>query len=139
MNEWLEKVKAANVDAARFTLAFLAFCHMIDDLVDRDVERTPANVALVLANYHLELLGNPWFNANRHAYWPLMNQAFMAWADSERLQKCAEVHARHTADVIKGFYHEVAYMTVFLVLGPQEAAKVERSYDFEDKQEGGKQ
>jgi hypothetical protein len=104
-------VACGNKDAEAFVLSFVAFCHMLDDIVDGD--KPVDDMRLVRESLALidEMMLNPWVNANRIFLWPSIVGCFNAWIDANKWERDGTPVQQRDADVVKGIYHE----TVFLV------------------------
>ena len=118
---------AANGNAAAqaFLEVFVRRAHYLDDLED---EPKVLRIADFESEWLFTLAGNPFFVAHREQLVPLMILALNAWADSNKMA------AGPVRDVVKGLWHEVVYMTAFIVGGWPHLRAVTaaaREYDLE--------
>jgi hypothetical protein len=125
-----------NRDAAAFALAYLAYCHCVDDLVDRDNDALCSQDHVIRTQMEMffALSRNPFYLQNRDGLLALMLQGFLAWGDSMKWQHSGDESKVHDADVVKGQYHEVLFHVALIVGGVEHARKVTskfRSYDHE--------
>jgi hypothetical protein len=118
---------SGNGAAADFLRAWYRFCHLLDDLIDRD---TPAPLtANTVAASMVSLIGvlsfNPFYQMNKSQLWGLVVQAANAWVDSEE--------GAQPKDVLKGMWHEVVFHVAFITGGWTALRGVSalREYDFE--------
>jgi hypothetical protein len=127
-----------NADAEQFCKSFVAYCHLLDDCVDRDKPCDAERVAREAIDFIVQLTSNPFFVAHKAQLMGLIIQSFRAWADSN-LPKYNGAHeikpeTEHERDVIKGFYHEVVFHVAAILGGWEHLTEVTkrcREYDFE--------
>lgn len=127
------KIANGNTDAARFLQAFVAHCHVLDDVIDRDVpvddERLiQSEIAMLLQ------IGNPFVQKHVNLLLPLIINAYNAWLDANRMEKSADANVARAADVVKGFYHEVCWQVAFICGGWQHMRAITREmreYDYD--------
>ena len=131
-----------NKDAERFCKTFVAYCHLLDDCVDRDKPCDAERVARESIEFIVELSVNPFFQAHKAQLIGLIIQGFRAWADSNAPKynptefKDGTLERLYERDVIKGFYHEAVYHVAAILGGWEHLRKVTelcRSYDFEER------
>lgn len=124
--------------AADFLEAYQQRCHYVDDLCDepgRGLDAAPL-LAQHESAWLLALTANPWFAAHKAALVPLMLLAASAWADSNDLRKSADAPVRRAADVVKGLWHEVIFLTAWLCGGWDHLRSISakfREYDYDTK------
>ena len=139
----LARVVNGNQDAERFVIAWHQWCHLIDDLVDKDRVVAADERGRILVQFIMELAGNPFFLQYRLTLLPLMVQAINAWVDSDLVAVSlppATLRERITRDVLKGYWHEVIWQVAFITGGwPAMREVSDRNYDFEadTETEGG--
>jgi hypothetical protein len=117
-----------NAEAERFCKSWVAYCHALDDCFDGDKNLDDAVLASTFTAYTLELAANPFFQTYKGQLIGLMVQSANAWLDSNT------VEGQATADVLKGFYHEVVFHCAFILGGWKRLRQVSmecRAYDFE--------
>lgn len=125
-----------NVPAANFCMAYLSYCHSIDDLLDRDndEENTPDRVVKIQLEMFVTLCKNEFFLANKDGLLALMLSGFHSWIDSMDWQKSEDPIKVYDADCLKAGYHAVFYHVLLLVGGYDHARKISmshRSFDHE--------
>lgn len=106
-----------NQHACAFLMAYVAYCHMLDDVVDKD--KPVDDLRLVRESLGLidELMLNPWVQDNRIVLWPLIVTGFNAWIDANAWERGNDPQKQRDADVVKGVYHELVWMTARLCGG----------------------
>lgn len=132
-----DALKAANGNeqAAMFLVAYVRYCHLLDDIVDKDKEVTDER----LVKESLDLLGhfgcNPWVMANFTRLWPLVVSAGNGWLDANRMVKSADARVRLSSDTVKGLYHELVYVTAYICGGHEHMREIskQREYDYNQK------
>lgn len=130
------EIAAGDKQAAAFLLAFQSRAHLVDDLEDRDQEITDCDLIAEEVDWLLMVAGNEFFQAHKASLVPLMISGLVAWGDSNRWRRNVDATKRRASDVLKGFYHEVAYWVAFLTGGLEHMQKMTnkyRSYDFEQE------
>ena len=135
-NQCLE-IARGNPEAARFLEAYQLQCHWVDDLLDAPGPRLAGPLlAQTQAQWMLALAGNSWFGAHRAVLAPLMVLAAAAWDDANRMSASPDPRARRAADVVKGLWHEVFWMTAWLCGGWDHLCAMTakyRQYDYDCK------
>ena len=123
----VELAANGNAAAREWLLAWYRFCHLLDDLVDRDtpVPVSANTVAASMVDFVRVVSFNPFYGMHKAQLFGLVVQAANAWVDSEE-----GVQPR---DVLKGFWHEVLYHTAYITGGwpALRAVSLLRAYDFE--------
>ncbi len=129
-----------NQQAADFLLAYVAYCHLLDDIVDKD--KPVDDLRLVRESLSLidAMLLNPWVRDNAVILWPLITSGFNAWLDANRWETSACVNQQRAADVVKGIYHEIVWVTARICGGFDHMRWVtseHREYDYDfDRNQG---
>lgn len=124
----MKQAANGNLDAERFLIAWHDFAHLVDDLHDKDCQRTDEDMSEILVRFICELSGNQFYAQYRPMLLSLIVQSFNAWVDSNATKLPTE------RDVLKGFWHEVIYHVTFLTGGwhsMRTATKTHREYDYE--------
>jgi hypothetical protein len=122
--------------AASFLGSFVTFCHLMDDIVDKDKEITDQRLVREMLLFLESLVCNPWVRDNIFLLWPLIVAGANAWLDANRWQDSVDGQQRRASDVLKGMYHEVVWFTAFLCGGQQHMQEITRrfrEYDFDHK------
>lgn len=108
--EMVKQAANGNANAENFALAWINFCHCIDDLIDDDRLVSSEAVAAILVTFMVELSGNPFYQANKPMLLGIMVQSINSWLDSN-------TEAGIKRAVLAGMYHEVIYHIAFLTGG----------------------
>lgn len=133
-SEQLNYATKGNAAAAEFLRVFIAHCHTLDDVIDRDKPVTDEALIASEIEWLLALSGNPFFQQNRALLVPLIVQSFNAWLDSNKWATDAKPEKRIASDALKGWYHEVVFHTAFICGGwahLRDVTSKHREYDFE--------
>lgn len=126
--EILARITNGDQDASAFLAAFVAHCHVLDDLIDKDKPCDDERLIKSEITWLYSLSANLFFLKNRHVLVPLITQGFNAWLDSNKMDAGA------VRDVVKGFYHEVVWHVAFICGGwdhMRAITKELRAYDLE--------
>lgn len=97
INQDMEKFRfwfCGNEDAARFALGFFYICHLWDDLVDKDVERTDKDINYAFWCALIDVPRNPFFRDWSHELLPVMATAIMDWHAANDLEASGDEHER---------------------------------------------
>jgi hypothetical protein len=131
--KWLDALCNGNAEAVAFCRRFWSFCHLLDDIVDRDTPVNDDKLITEMASMVVELLHNPFVIRNKDALTALVLVSFNAWIDSNVLAMDQRKERRIASDVLKGFYHEVFYFVGYLCGGWAHYRKVssQRNYSFD--------
>lgn len=132
-------ITKGNPDAARFLLAFVAHCHVLDDVIDGDVPVGDERLMASEAAWLLELTGNAFFVQHRAMLVPVILAGFNAWLDANRMEKSEDEREARAADVVKGIYHEVCWTVAFICGGwdhLRTVTRLYREYDYDWKPKG---
>lgn len=114
-------------EPAAFCSSFYDFLHLVDDLYDRDEEVTPEHIVTTLLVFFTQLSSNPFWQTNKQTLMPVIHVGLMGWAASERLKNSEDLENKVASQVLKSLYHEVFFMSAYLVGG------FEFAFDFEKK------
>ena len=88
MNEKdLQELTKGNQYAADFIVAYVAFCHLIDDLWDKDKEVTDRRMVTELMLFLEQVIMNPWVKEHVQSIWPLIVAGANSWLDSNTWEK----------------------------------------------------
>jgi hypothetical protein len=99
-----------NSEAERFCLAWVRTAHLWDDCVDGDKPVLCEDMAKTMADFTLEVAGNPFFQEHKWGLVSLMVQSGNYWAESND-----RVGAER--DILKAMWHSVIFHTAFIVGG----------------------
>lgn len=89
-----------NQEAYTFLIAFHAYAHDIDDIVDGDIERNAENLVTILMNAN-SLYSTPFYLANSHRLSGVIAQVSSTWLDSVAWENAEEDWKQDVADVIR--------------------------------------
>jgi hypothetical protein len=115
-------------DAERFCVAWARFCHLLDDVIDKDNPVTDEDIARELVSFLANTITNKFVGQHRESLMSIMVQSANAWLDSNRMPAGGE------RDVLKGMWHEVIWHVAYLTGGWQHMRFVTqtcREYDIE--------
>jgi len=132
-------VTKGNELAERFVIAFVAYCHMLDDVIDKDNPIDDERLIAENIRFLNEMLINPWVRENQALLWPLIITSFNSWLDANDWEFNDLKEKRRDADVIKGMYHEVVWFVAYLCGGWEHLRTITskyREYDHNYKEEG---
>lgn len=135
-NEQLLEIAAADTDAAEFLRVFQEKAHLVDDQEDHDEPTPLERVAEVETAWLVTLASNPFFTRNSNILTPTIVLGLNAWVDATKWSISTLREKRRAVDVLKGYYHEVAYLVAFLTGGQghmRAMSEKYRSYDFEQE------
>lgn len=125
-----------NKEAASFLVSFVGFCHMFDDVVDKDVPVDDERLVRDSLAFIENLILNQFVQTNKVVLWPLIVCGFNAWLDANKWAKSGTAVQKRDVDVLKGTYHEVCYFTARLCGGLEHMRSltpVHRSYDHDSE------
>ena len=128
-----------NEQAALFLVAYVRYCHLLDDIIDQDKELTDER----LVKESLDFIGhfgcNPWVMGNFSRLFPLVVSGFNAWLDANKMEKSDVEQVRLSSDTVKGIYHEMVYVVAYICGGHEHMRTVskQREYDYDQKKKGG--
>src|SRR5690349_6944556 len=111
------KVTNGNELAADFVVAFVAYCHLLDDVVDQDKPTPDTRLIKESLTFIESLLVNPWVKERQALLWPLIVTSFNAWLDANEWERNGTDEKKRDADVVKGVYHEVVWFVSYLCGG----------------------
>lgn len=135
-DEMIEFAAKGDKNASAFLRCWVDFCHLIDDIHDKDKPVETPQIVALMVNLILNIGGNPFYQAHRQRFESLIEQSASAWLSSNDWKNDPDQRRVFAADVLKGYYHEVIFHAARLVGGWQhelETAQKYREYDFEKK------
>jgi hypothetical protein len=103
-----------NREAIRLGAVFIAHCHLLDDLVDKDEPTPDTRIIESEIRWFIEVSSNSFFQRHKLMLMPLVVQGFNAWLDANRMEQSTDENVARAADVVKSFYHEFLYQIAFL-------------------------
>ena len=104
-----------DTDAAAFLISFFAACHVWDDLIDKDKERTDDHINHAFWIFAVEIPRNPWYQYHFRDIHPIMMNAIQEWMVANKLERsdrpdiaytlrCSIVSVVHQAALLCGGY-----------------------------------
>lgn len=124
--EILEACSNGNIFARQFCVSIYEFLHLIDDLVDKDVDPAPTDeeIGKICVKLILTIGGNPFYQDHRKAFEALIMQGFSAWLDANELERNQKIEGK----VLKSWYHELFWHTAAITGGWDRTRDVCRKY-----------
>lgn len=104
--------------AVAFAVDLIWLSHLIDDLVDRDVERSVEDVKLSFRKLLVDFPHNPFFKRWQVQLEPLISNAYLAWLSSTYLEK-GDREERFSAFYIRNETLMVIFHCLLLCGGPE--------------------
>lgn len=132
-------ISKGNQDAATFIISFVALCHTLDDIEDKDKPVDDERIIRSLLAFLSDAMFNPFFLANKEKLYSLIASGFNAWLDSNDMSQHSDEKIRRASDVVKGLYHEVVFFCALLCGGwdhYRAITKTHREYDYDQVKEG---
>lgn len=130
----LEDCCKGNADAFRFCQIFFVWCHVFDDVLDRD--KPVAYADAVTANWALisELSSNPFWLKNSARLLPLVSAGASSSISSEEFKLREDVRDRMASQVLKSGYLEVYWEVAHICGGwhhKLDMVRKHRAFDFD--------
>lgn len=82
----LRRFMKGDLQAATFCANLLYVAHLWDDLIDKDVSRTDAEINDAFRIMLADIPMNPFYDKHRYHLVPLMKNAVLAWLDANVLE-----------------------------------------------------
>lgn len=124
----LTEIANGDESARQFLVVVYEFVHMLDDLVDRDVQRKPEEIVVVLAAFVETVAANEFFQAHRPALLAALRSGMIAWAASEEFKTREAPLDRLAGEVLKSHYQELFFLSASLTGGMPHALKMSSKY-----------
>lgn len=118
--EWFKGDK----DAVQCLVEISTISEVWDDLIDRDVALTNAEISSAFVCATIKLPNNPFYASNIAALQPLIIMTVNAWMDSEELVKRSDKKSRMLAFYMRDIGKEIVPLIAFLVGGYAHMRKV---------------
>lgn len=134
--EEVNLITKGNEEATTFIVSYVAFCHLLDDVMDDKESVTDKRLVTETLRFLEQVISNPWVRANIGFLWPLIVTGANSWIDSNSWAESTLKEKRQASDVLKGQYHEVVWFTAYLCGGiehQQEITSKFRDYDFDNQ------
>jgi len=125
-------IRGRNDDAFDFCKSLYDYFHLIDDLFDRDVARSPEDVIGAAINL-LFACHNRFFQEHWSQLAPVVVSSSHAWAASERLRKSDKPEDKLAAEVLKSQYQDIFFFVAQIIGGSAHALEMDkkwRGYNF---------
>lgn len=119
MNSLVELYDAAchgNQDATSFLLAFHAYCHQIDDLIDGETTYNPENLLKVLMTANA-LYSTPFYLQHAWRLQAVIASITNTYADSVAWENSSVKWKSNVADVIRQCGNDMVLVVAFIVGG----------------------
>jgi hypothetical protein len=114
----VDELCAGDASAREFCTVFVVWCHVIDDVVDRDKPLpTKEDFARIMLEAVTVFAFNPFFKTHRDSLLPLVIQSTKAYEDSLAWAASPDLNKRRAADVLKSQYQDVLWQVAFLCGG----------------------
>lgn len=123
-----KEVCCGDKSAEDFCTTMLQGVHMIDDLVDRDVDRPASDVAGWHFRFIFTLANNEFFQKHKHALMGTILLSNIAWRDSEEWKKRDHPLDKLAAQVLKSQYQDIFTLVAFLCGGQRHAMAMAEKY-----------
>jgi hypothetical protein len=118
----------SNEDAIHVCWSVFQFLHVIDDLVDRDVQVSVDTVGLTLLTFTEAVSANPFFQTNRDILLGALRVGVIEWLDSERWKLRPDVREQMAAMVMKSQYQNFFFLVASLCGGITHMAACAQKY-----------
>jgi hypothetical protein len=136
----IKKYLSNDADAVFWTIAYVAYCHGIDDVIDGD----KTDYEFILLNFRtaISLYTYHWFQKHQDQLIPLLITAHDSYRDSVCMERSLrqEDWEKHVGDVIRQNTLDVILMIIFIVSGLEarnQAALEFRKLAYETHHENG--
>lgn len=112
-----KQIANGNEHAESFCRAFVDWCHMFDDVADKDKPVADEEMAVKQLNFFVHVSHNPFFQQNKRELTALIVQGVNAWLDANRWERSPEPEMRRDSWVMKSIYQEVVWHVAYLTGG----------------------
>ena len=112
-----------NLDAVRFCIDFVYICHLWDDLIDKDKERTVNEINDAFRAALVEIPGNVFYLANMHILRPIILNIILQWEDANVLETSSE-HDVQMAWMLRAGLIQLFNVCAYIIGGPDWARQV---------------
>ena len=113
-----------NRDAAMFVQQFFFVCHLWDDLVDKDRERSEADINAAFQIALLDMQENPFYSRHIASLNPIIRCAVNDWYAANELERSGDDHDKDISYTLCCSILSVISHAAYLVGGPAWIAKV---------------
>jgi len=109
--KWLEHICAGDRRAAEFLYQFFALCHLWDDLIDKDVERSEADINQAFFVALIDIPRNAYYQRYCDHILPVMTTAIHEWFAANLLERSQRTDISYTLRCsIVSLVHQAAYL-----------------------------
>lgn len=112
-----------DIDAVRFCIDFVFICHLWDDLIDKDKERTDTDINDAFLAALVEIPGNPFYMRHMHVLRPVILNIILQWEDANTLERGSD-HDKQMAWMLRAGMLQIFNVCAYLVGGPAWAREV---------------
>jgi len=85
--EFFDRITRGHRDATDFLMSFFYACHLWDDLIDKDKERTDAHINHAFWLFLVDIPRNPWYIRNFMDIHPVIMNAVQEWLAANELER----------------------------------------------------
>lgn len=103
--------------AVRFCVDFVYICHLWDDLIDKDKDRTDQEINDAFRIALVDIPTNPFFAKHRQALCPIVLNIILRWQDANVLERGND-HDKHMAYMHRAGMLEIFNICAYLIGGP---------------------
>lgn len=121
--EGLSDLLCGNQDACKFIVDIAAVSHIYDDLIDADKAVPSEAVHRMVWLLAVEIPANQFFNANQHAFRPVMATAILNWRAANDIEAGGNLEELRIAHAIRYSLADVLLLCLNLLGGPEYAAR----------------
>lgn len=109
--KWILKICKGQEDAADFLIDFFLICHLWDDLIDKDVDRSEEEINYCFWLAMVDLPMNRYYQHYFTEIHPLIANAIQEWFASNKLEKSQRTDIAYTLRCsIVSLIHQAAYL-----------------------------
>ena len=124
----LAEISSGDERAHQFLVTTYEFIHLLDDLIDRDEERSSVEVGLIVYSFIETIAANEFFQAHRAVLLGSLRSGVISWVASEQFRKREPVVDKLAAEVLKSGYQELFYLVASITGGMKHAMSMSSKY-----------
>jgi hypothetical protein len=108
-----------NIDAVNWVLAFVTYCHAIDDIIDNDIPKDKSRQEFIIKTFEFSeiLFTNVFYLQHINILRPLVKMTANTYADSVQWEDSPIEYKRKIADVLRQMGNEVILAVIEIVKG----------------------
>jgi hypothetical protein len=122
------EISNGNDDAYVIIVAWGELCHLLDDIVDKDKERTPTDLIRIILSWTMVCSRNSLYLNHADKFNALAMVSMNAYLDSVTMEKSEDPGQRQYADAYRSFYGEMGLYVAFLAGGWDHYRKVSAKF-----------